>query len=123
MNPRTKGKNGEREARFWLAAALGCDPDEITRNLEQTRAGGADILGIDGLAIEVKRQETLTIDTWWRQVCRAADARHELPVLMYRQNRGKWNFCLPAYLLRVGMTGRITLGENEFRQWLKHWVH
>lgn len=120
-NARTKGRNGEREARFWLAKAIGVDVDEIQRNLQQTREGGADILGIDGLEIEVKRQETLVVETWWRQVQRAADRTGKLPVLMYRQNRGKWNFCLPAYLLLPGMKGKITLGESEMQVWLRHW--
>jgi hypothetical protein len=119
LNARTKGQNGEREAGEYLASIIGTE--RLQRNLAQTREGGADHLGIPGLCIEVKRQETLGIQRWWEQVCRAADARHEIPVLMYRQNRKPWQFVLPASLMLVGMPGYVTLGEREFRFWLHHY--
>jgi hypothetical protein len=122
VHARNKGRNGEREARLWLCAALSWDITAIQRDLGQTRDGGADLLGIPGLTIEVKRQETLNVHAWWRQVNRAADNVGNTPVLMYRQNRGKWHFCIPAGLLIPGMPGKLTLGETEFSFWLKKWV-
>jgi len=133
-NAKQKGANGEREACITLGKMLtgieGASPtgtrvpysDLLERNLEQTRSGGADIMGIAGLCIEVKRCETVTIPMWWRQVNRAAENTGTLPVLMYRQNRKPWTFCLPSYLLVVGAKGYLTLGEPDFRVWLRHWL-
>ena len=121
MHALNKGKGGEREACYWLSSILGEEFD-IKRALGQARDSGADILSIPGLVIEVKRQETLNLNGWWWQVCRAADAKGDVPVLMYRQNKRKWRFCIPGYLLLVGMPGRIELEEAEFAYWLRHWV-
>lgn len=119
-NARIKGQVGEREAVNHLGEILGMEG--LTRNLEQVRSGGGDILGIDGLVIEVKRQETLLVNTWWKQVCLAADREGCIPVLMYRRNREKWTYVLPAEVLVVGMPGKLTLGEPEFAWWLRKWV-
>lgn len=129
-----KGAAGERQACALLGTMLSgrttVGPngapvaylEHLQRNLDQVRSGGSDIMGIDGLCIEVKRCETLTVGTWWQQVNRAADEAQRLPVLMYRQNRRAWQFCLPAMLLLPSLDGYITLGEREFAVWLNHWV-
>lgn len=131
VNPKQKGAGGEREACTLLGniliergiSASSCGSSLIVkRNLDQTREGGGDILAIPGLVIEVKRCETLNVPMWWRQVCRAADRTGDTPVLMYRQNRKPWLFCLPSYLLVIGAKGYLTLGEPDFRVWLHRWV-
>lgn len=125
VNPKQKGAGGEREACTLLGSILtegGVSASGIERNLNQTREGGGDILAIPGLVIEVKRCETLNVPMWWRQVCRAADRNGDTPVLMYRQNRKPWQFCLPSYLLVIGAKGYLTLGEPDFRVWLHRWV-
>ena len=119
LNGRNKGQRGEREAAALLGSWVNID---MSRNLAQTREGGADLLEIDGLAIEVKRCETVTLPMWWRQVCRAADNRGDIPVLMWRQNNKRWQFGLPSYLLVVGAKGMLTLGEEDFRVWLLHYL-
>jgi hypothetical protein len=120
INIRTKGQNGEREAGTILGRMLGVG--SLARNLEQVRSGGADLLDISGLCIEVKRHETLAVNTWWRQVSIAADKRGDIPVLMYRQNRKPWHFCIPAYLLLPNMRGYLTLDEGQFETWLRVWT-
>ena len=96
---KNKGANGERELAKLLASCLGIE--NINRNLAQSREGGADILDIEGLAIEVKRQENLCLPAWWKQTVKQAVDTKRLPVLAYRQNRREWKFCLPAYNTRV----------------------
>ena len=54
VNSRGKGKRGELEFVNYLRDELG---EGITRNLDQTRDGGRDILGVPGFCIEVKRCE------------------------------------------------------------------
>jgi len=120
LNSRIKGQVGEREACRLLGDIIGTL--NLERNLEQVRSGGADILGVVGLCIEVKRQETLSLNSWWRQACEAADNRGETPIVMFRQNRKPWRFLLPAYLLTVGAPGFIELQEPAFRCWLREWI-
>lgn len=121
LNSRIKGQIGEREACTLLGTIIG--QEGLTRNLEQVRSGGADIIDIPGLCIEVKRQETVTVPAWWRQVVRAADNRGATPVLMYRQNRKPWQFCIPAYFLLPKMSGYITLDQQQFSIWLREWYN
>ena len=95
---RNKGKRGEREIadRFieimqkvekelWVKGYS----EDVKRNTLQSDRGGFDLVGIPGLAIEIKRCETLNLGSWWKQ-CQA-QAKHALmPVLFYRQNRQLW---------------------------------
>mgnify|MGYP000553528727 CR=1 FL=1 len=96
---RRKGASAERELANLLADRLG---ESVVRNLEQTRSGGHDLIGVDPFAIEVKRCETLSIPAWWRQACAQCDAG-QVPVLAYRQSRRPWAIVLPLrYLVGAG---------------------
>ena len=86
---RNKGANGEREVSRMLEKSLGLDSGSLTRNLDQTRDGGSDILGFRDCSIEVKRCEKLSIPSWWGQTCTQAGDT-EWPVLFYRQSRKPW---------------------------------
>ena len=92
---RRKGAAGERELANLLVDHLGGD---VVRNLEQTRSGGHDLVGVDPFAIEVKRHETLAIPAWWRQACDQSPS-DMIPALAYRQSRRPWRFVLPLELL------------------------
>ena len=48
------------------------------------------LIGCYGLAVEVKRQETLSLNTWWKQCELSANRDNSVPVLIYRQNKQKW---------------------------------
>ncbi len=102
INVRNKGASAEREVIGLLQpvvdkvyTAYGRVPPKLTRNLEQTRCGGHDLVGLDWLALEVKRCETLKITEWWKQAVRQAGA-DKLPVLIYRQNGKAWNIRMPV---------------------------
>ena len=89
MNSRAKGVAAEREvADIWQTAGA------TVRGLE----GQGDHLVIcaNGLTIhsEVKRQERLRLPEWIGQLEREAP-QGTLPVLAFRQNRGKWYAVLP----------------------------
>ena len=84
---RRKGAAAEREVLKLLGAELG---QMLTRNLQQTREGGADCLAIKGFAVEVKRQERLSRPAWWRQACEQAQRVGAEPMLLYRRNRETW---------------------------------
>lgn len=88
---RRKGKAGEQELARLLREHLGI---EVSRNLLQAREGGADLLGVLGWAIEVKRAVRPSLASWWQQTCRQAEDAGERPVLAYRLDRHPWRFVL-----------------------------
>jgi len=117
---RNKGHDGERE----MVRLLGAVVEEIVgrqmlkRNLNQTRDGGHDIAGLDFLALEVKRQETLDVESWWRQTLTQAEKAGGLtPVLVYRQNGRKWQ------VMMLGEVGpifcRVQISFEDFKRWLR----
>ena len=96
VNGKAKGASAERELAelltYWGSQA-GLTLT-LKRNLEQTRAGGHDLVGLEpyGLAVECKRVEVLDVRSWWAQAVRQANAVSCLPVLAYKQNRKEWRF-------------------------------
>ena len=116
---RSKGQEGEREVIRLLAPIVEevCGQEStLSRNLNQTREGGHDIVGLDWLAIEVKRQETLDVENWWRQTLRQAGDKRE-PVLIYRQNRKSWHVVMWA---KVGEHRcRATISLQDFQDWFR----
>jgi Holliday junction resolvase len=116
---RNKGHDAEREIVKLLTpmVEMVLGESNLRRNLQQSRQGGHDICGLDYLAIEVKRCETLEVEKWWRQTLRQAEmAGGLLPILMYRQNRGKWNVLMFG---RIGnMITRVQIDMESFGAWL-----
>jgi hypothetical protein len=95
---RNKGAGGEREVIRLLqpivdrvCAACGCPSFELIRDGRQRYQKKLyDIFGLPWLSMEVKRVENQSgIEGWWRQVL-AATKEGQIPVLLYRQNHGKW---------------------------------
>ena len=97
---RNKGAAAERELFALLTEQLGVT---VTRNLTQTRGGGADSLNVEGWAIEVKRQEALSIASWWTQTQRQADDLSRKPILFYRQSRKPWRAVLDLHHIAPGV--------------------
>ena len=91
---RTKGQRGERELFGLLSEYLGAI---VKRNLMQSAWGGADTLDIPGWAIEVKRQETLNLKSWWAQTVNQAALHRRKPILFYRQSRNPWRACIDLH--------------------------
>ena len=87
INQRSKGQRGERELFKLLSDRLGTI---VRRNIDQTRAGGADGLDIPGWAVEVKRQQRAFLEAWWRQTVDQADRVGRRPILFYRANHKPW---------------------------------
>lgn len=87
-----KGAEGEYEVIRLLtkwAAEAGYDLT-LERNLEQVRHGGADIIGVPNMEIEVKREESWNMNSWWKQVLKAAEKTGNWPMLIHRKNRQPW---------------------------------
>ena len=126
---KNKGANGEREVAALFQPIMdkvylefGMVPPEMKRNLEQTRGGGYDLVGIDWLALEVKRCETLQINKWWTQTLRQSNV-NQLPVLIYRQNRKPWRVMMYGGLKvadRKWMRTTVDITATDFLKFFEH---
>lgn len=112
---REKGARGEREFLAELGQELG---ESLTRNLVQTREGGADCLCVKGWAIEVKRCESLSRPAWWRQACQQAEREGVQPMLAYRRNRERWTVWVGAGGTSYRETDVIGAAEAIREKWL-----
>ena len=120
---RNKGADAEREVIKLLEPVVReCGQGLLFRNLLQVREGGHDIVGIDWLAIEVKRQEALLIEDWWKQTCRQA-TNGKIPCLIYRQNRKPWSVVMQGGILgwqgKLHTQLRVTITFADFLQWFR----
>jgi hypothetical protein len=134
-----KGKRGEREIKDAFIEVMeeverlverpGVSA-EVKRNTTQSDRGGFDIVGIPLLAIEVKRQETLVLNVWWKQCYEQAGRLKLRPVLIYRQNRKSWRvqtygmLCQPGYdastwvRIDIDFGGFLDFYRELYREWL-----
>lgn len=90
MNSKQKGKRGELEIahimqRYGYPAERGVQYSGLK--------GNADVVGVDGLHIEVKRAQRVTDEQYMRQAERDARAG-VVPVVMYRRNNEDWKALL-----------------------------
>lgn len=100
-----KGKRAEREVIKLLKPILekvyaeaGIDDiPMLQRNTLQSDKGGYDIVGLDWLAIEVKHQESLSVNTWWRQTIEQAKPGQQA-TLFYRKNNVKWQVVIMTFV-------------------------
>ena len=90
MNSRQKGKRGELE----LAHILKSYGYEARRGQQYCGANGdADVIGLPGIHIEVKRVERLDLYGAMEQAER--DAReNEIPTVFTRKNNKNWLVCM-----------------------------
>ena len=99
INSRAKGASAERSLIKELSEYLGDALTEpMKRNLEQTRKGGHDIVGLDGFAIEVKRYRRIKegdIVKFWAQAVDQAKRVGSQPVLAYREDFCSWRVRIP----------------------------
>lgn len=86
MNSREKGKRGERE----LASVLRSYGYAVRRGQQYCGANGdADIIGLDGVHIECKRNERLNLYDAMAQAKHDAKTG-EMPTVMWRKNSCEW---------------------------------
>jgi hypothetical protein len=95
---RSKGARGELEL---ITVVKQRFPDlDLQRNYDQSALGGCDLIGIPGIALEVKRYQRGNVyrREWWQQACEQA-RHHEVPVLAYRFDQMKWQAVMPLQWL------------------------
>ena len=125
INSRQKGAAAERELAQLIRNLTGW---VLVRNLDQSRAGGFDLVAspdcpLHVFAIEVKRHARVTpylLAEWYAQAQRQARTASKIPLLAYRGDRGKWAVRLPLRVIsgRDHHTGETELSLDDFAQWL-----
>lgn len=111
---REKGKRGEREAAKFLR---GHGYGEARRGQQYSGASGnADVTGLPGVHLEVKRTEALRLYDALDQARR--DATHgEVPVVLHRKNNCRWVVVLDAedwmMMFREWDAGKVLGTETE----------
>lgn len=93
-NSKQKGKRGELEVAKMLQL-IGYD---ARRSVQYCGSSGdaADVVGVGGLHLEVKRTETISIRKWMEQAERDAEKSGRTPVVVFRSNGKRWRVCLDA---------------------------
>ena len=97
MNSREKGKRGELQA----AKVLKEYGYETRRGQQFSGANGdADVVGLPGIHLEIKRVEKLNNSKAMQQSIQ--DAKDgEMPVVMHRRNRETWLVTMPLKVFMV----------------------
>lgn len=137
VNIRTKGASGEREIAKLLTdhmvdvlTTLGATDSElilarsqVQRNQNQTAVGGCDLVGTLHLAIEVKRQEALSLNTWWKQAVTSASNLGDtyVPVLIYRASRQPWRVRTVSRLHVMGVDGVNAVSDISIDAFVMWW--
>ena len=130
VSGQNKGKRGEREIKdnfvdlmqkVEATKQLKGVSEFVKRNTTQSDRGGDDIVGIPLLSIEVKRQEALALNTWWKQAEQQGFKLKLQPVLIYRQNRKAWRVQTYTFLFNPAVAStkwvRADMELDSFLAW------
>jgi hypothetical protein len=101
---RRKGQVGEREAAELIRQHTGWGVQRRVRNA----AGDSDLVGVPGWSVEIKRHASATradLARWWAQTL--AQSGGQLPLLLYRPDRGQWRAVWP-----LAVSLRLQLAEQ-----------
>ena len=97
LHSRNKGKAGEREVRDLFRRIFEGhmdDVEDIRRNHQQAEIGGADLVGLPFFSVEIKRVKQIAwgkgLMDWWGQCVEQASNDKKAPLLLFRQDHGKW---------------------------------
>lgn len=123
MKSKAKGSIGERKAKKWLEEGLSLAPGTLSRNLEQSRSGGSDILGLGPLTIEVKRRKRGPREyeraAWLEQVVRAAPM-DTTPVVLYKvDGRNPWRVIVLATVNTMHFSAPVVPADILGEDWLE----
>jgi hypothetical protein len=115
MNSRTKGAKAEREIANILK---GYGYDAHRGQQYSGLAGDADVVGVDGIHIEVKRREQFSDEPSLQQAER--DARKgEIPVVFYRRSREKWKATMRMDMFMLIWNELTDLQKYQIREKIK----
>lgn len=104
INSRQKGAVGEREfANICKKQGFA----KARRGQQYSGIEGEDVVGLDGIHVEVKRVERLNISNAMKQAIRDSK-EDEIPIVAHRKNREKW---------------KVTMGLDDWFKFYKSWLN
>ena len=92
INSREKGKAGERE---FAALCREHGFENARRGQQFSGIEGKDVVGLEGIHIEVRRVERLNIEEALQQSIRDSK-EDEIPIVAHRRNRESWKITMRA---------------------------
>lgn len=105
-NSRRKGKVGELEV-VRLCKAEGYDVHRSAQFCGNNESGAADVVGLPGIHIEVKRVEHLNLDDALAQATRdAGKTTGNIPAVFHRKNGTGW---------------KVTMGADDWFKLYREW--
>lgn len=127
VDSRNKGSSGEREVCKILEDITG---QKVVRSLESVRAGGADIVCIPEISVEVKRYRKITDSnrwSFWGQAVSQAEKEKKRPVLFMRADRGDWEVVVAlgdilGYTEQDNYYLQVRIDAYSFAEVYKRWV-
>lgn len=90
---RRKGAEGEREI-VRILNSKGLKAQRTAPLQAAPGFGDADVLGVEGHHLEIKRQERVQIDAWCSQA-ELASKPTDTPCVVWRRSRQPWRVALP----------------------------
>ena len=113
INSKKKGAAGEREFANYCKQ-FGFDVRRTAQYNGKELDSKADVIGIPGIHIEVKRVEQLNIHKAMEQAVRDSEGSNEVPIVAHRKNGTKWLITMKAddwfklFLEKEGNDGKST---------------
>lgn len=95
INSKKKGATGEREFANYCKNK-GFDVRRTAQYNGKELDSKADVVGIPGIHIEVKRVEQLNIHKAMEQAIRDSEGHNEIPIVAHRKNNKKWLITMTA---------------------------
>jgi Holliday junction resolvase len=95
INSKRKGAAGEREFSNYCKSK-GFDTRRTAQYNGKEQGSLADVIGIDGIHIEVKRVEHLNIHDAVKQAKRDNLNHNDIPIVAHRKNNTKWLITMEA---------------------------
>ena len=94
INSKRKGAKGELE--FAKLCSEHGFPARRTQQYCGNTGDAADIVGLPGIHVEVKRVEALNIDKAMEQATHDAEKKGDIPIVAHRKNGKKWLITMTA---------------------------
>ena len=104
MNSRNKGKRGELEAAKAAEKYLGC---KLHRTAQVDGKLSADLAGLDGVHIEVKRYAKIAATQFMDQAVRDSEGKNDVPIVLMRQDQHRDWICMVRLEDLVHLSRRV----------------
>ncbi len=103
INSKEKGKRGEREFAL-LCRDYGIK--KARRGQQYSGIEGRDVVGLQGIHVEVKRAERINVEKALKQAEKDNQGK-DMPIVAHRRNREKW---------------KVTMRATDWLKLYKHWI-